>query len=100
GLFLPLPGVTSLDRAAQEARADEVFIDLLRRFTNENRNASDKKGPSYAPALFAREEEAKKAGVNSKALDAAMVRLFKGQKIWNEQYGKASRPHYRLALKY
>ena len=99
GLFLPLPGMASLDKAAQEAKADQIFLDLLARFTTENRNVSDKKGPSYAPAFFAKEEEAKRGGLTGKALEAAMRRLFKAVKIWNEQYGKPSRPHYRIARK-
>jgi hypothetical protein len=37
GLYLPVPGATSLDKAAPESRADDLFIDLLRRFTKENR---------------------------------------------------------------
>ena len=43
GLFLPLPGGTSLDKVAQEAKVDDVFLDLLPRFTRENRNTSDRK---------------------------------------------------------
>jgi RecA-family ATPase len=99
GLFLPLPGVASLDKMAQEAKADDVFLELLRRFTRENRNASDKTGTTYAPALFAREDEAKKAGLTSKQLEAAMRRLCAAGKIWNEPYGRASRQSHRLALK-
>jgi RecA-family ATPase len=99
GLFLPLPGVPSLDKLAHEARADEVFLDLLRRFTRENRNTSDRKGPTYAPAPFAKEDEARKAGLNGKQLEAAMRRLFAAGKIWNEPYGRPSRPNYRLAVK-
>jgi RecA-family ATPase len=99
GLFLPLPGVASLDKVAQQTRAEEVFIDLLRRFAAANRNVSDKSGSSYAPALFAREDEAKRAGVNSKALEAVMRRLFKLGRIWNEPYGRPSRPNYRIAIR-
>jgi hypothetical protein len=84
---------------AQEARADDVFLDLLRRFTRENRNVSDKASPAYAPALCAREEEPKRAGLNGKQLEAAMRRLFAAGKIWNEPCGKPSRPSYRLAIK-
>jgi RecA-family ATPase len=98
GLFLPVPGVTSLDKVAQEARADAVFLALLRRFTNANRNISDKHGPTYAPALFAREDEAKQAVLGSKHLEAAMRRLFKNEVITNERYGLPSRPHHRIAL--
>jgi RecA-family ATPase len=99
GLFLPVAGASSLDKLAQESRADDVFVTLLRRFTTQNRNVSDKKGTSYAPALFARENEAKQAGLNSKTLEDAMRRLFAAGKIYNEQYGRPSRPHYRIALK-
>jgi RecA-family ATPase len=99
GLFLPVPGVSSLDRAAQEQTAEYVFLDLLKRFTAANRNVNDKRGPSYAPALFAREDEARKALLNSRSFDAAMRRLFADKKIWNEPYGRPSRPHFRIALK-
>jgi len=99
GLFLPLPGASSLDKAAHEAHADDVFLDLLRRFDRENRNASDKSSKAYAPALFAREDEAKRAGLNGKHLEAAMRHLFKDGKIWNEPCGRPSRPTFRLAIK-
>jgi RecA-family ATPase len=99
GLFLPVAGVASLDKMAQEQRAEEVFLDLLARFTRENRNVGVKTGTSYAPALFAREDEAKKLGLTSKALEAAMRRLFKDEKVWNEPYGRPARPSYRVARK-
>jgi RecA-family ATPase len=65
GMFLPLQGVGSLDRAAQQAKADEIFLTLLRRFSTANRNVSDKTSANYAPAIFAQEEEAKRAGFSS-----------------------------------
>jgi RecA-family ATPase len=100
GLFLPVPGIGSLDRAAQEAKADAVFLELLDRFTAENRNVSDKTGRGYAPALFVREEEAKRVGLaNGKMFEGAMRRLFKAEKIWNAPYGRPSRPHFRIARK-
>jgi RecA-family ATPase len=99
GLFLPVQGVSSLDRIASEQNADNVFLDLLKRFTKANRSVSDRAGPGYAPAQFVREEEAKRAGVNSKSLEAAMRRLFKTEKIENEAYGRPSRPNHRIALK-
>jgi RecA-family ATPase len=99
GLFLPLPGVASLDRAAAEMRADDLFLDLLRRFTKENRTVGDKTGINYAPALCAREDEAKRLGISSKAFEDAMRRLFKAGHIWNEPQGRPSRPSFRLALK-
>ena len=64
GLFLPVPGATGtfLDRAAQAAKVVEIFLDLICRFTKENRSLSSNASRSYAPAVFAREEEAKAAG--------------------------------------
>ena len=99
GLFLPVAGMSSLDQAAREAKADEVFLDLLRTFASQNRHVSDKVSAAYAPAVFAKEEAAKKAALNSKTLAAAMRRLFAARKIWNELCGKPSRPTYRIALK-
>jgi RecA-family ATPase len=99
GLFLPVPGVSSLNKAAQDETAETLFLDLLKRFTAANRNVSDKTGPGYAPTQFAKEDEAKRAMLNSKAFEAAMRRLFKANKIWNEPYGKPSRQHFRIAVK-
>ena len=99
GLYLPLPGVASLDKAAHEARADEVFVDLLRRLTKENRFVGSTKSAIYAPSVFSKEDEAKRAGVTSKGLESAMARLFKSGKIWNDNHGQPSRPRYYIALK-
>ena len=61
GMFLPVPGMASLDRLAQQARAQQVFLGLLKRFTSENRNLSANPGRGYAPSIFAGEDEAQKA---------------------------------------
>jgi hypothetical protein len=98
GLFLPVSD-TTLDQAAKEAAAQETFLTLLRRFNTAKRNVSDKPGPTYAPALFAKEDEAKRAGLSSRNLERAMRQLFRDEKIANEEYGKPSRPHYRLTAK-
>ena len=98
GMFLPVQGILSLDKAAQLETAKEVFLMLLHQYDLANRTVSDKSGRSYAPALFAREDETKKAGLHTKILEIAMRDLFKERKIWNEPCGKPSRPTYRLAL--
>jgi hypothetical protein len=49
--------------------------------------------------LFAKEDEAIKAGLSSKNLAAAMRELFKAGKIWNEPYGRPSRTSYRIMVK-
>ena len=99
GMFLPVPGVATLDRLAQQARAQQVFIDLLQRFTRENRNVSANPGRGYAPSAFVVEAEAKAAHLNSRDLKDAMRQLFHDEKIWNQPYGRASNQHHRLAVK-
>ena len=59
GLFLPVPGATSLDQAGREETARDVFLTLLQRFTTANRDVSASVSVSYAPAVFSREDEAK-----------------------------------------
>lgn len=99
GLFLPVQD-TTLDQATREATAQDVFLTLLKRFRSQNRNVGDKPSVSYAPALFAREDEAKRAGLSSKNLERAMRQLFQRNAIWNEPWdSKPSRPRYRIAPK-
>jgi RecA-family ATPase len=98
GLYLPIAGA-SLDQAAKAAIAEDVFLALLKRYRNENRNASTNVSKTYAPALFAREDEAKAAGVGKTDLETAMRELFRAGKIWNEPFDKPSRERYRLAIK-
>jgi hypothetical protein len=95
---LPIDGAT-FTRAEQEGRADEVFLELLRRFNAENRHVSNNLGPTYAPALFAREESARKAGLSSASLTGAMRRLFEAKKIFNEPHGKRSRERFHIVIR-
>jgi hypothetical protein len=80
--------------------AHTVFLDLLRRYTEQGREVSHKVGPSYAPALFAQEAAAQKLASKDKArkgaLAAAMNRLFETKKIKVETYGRPSRPYNKI----
>ena len=98
GLYLPIDGAT-FTRAEQEGRADEVFLELLRRFNAENRHVSNNLGPTYAPALFAREESVRRAGLSSASLTGAMRRLFEAKKIFNEPHGKRSRERFHIVIR-
>jgi RecA-family ATPase len=97
GMFLPEQCALPMDKQRQMEIAKEVFLTLLDRFNMANRTVSHSSGRNYAPALFAEEDEAKKAGLGKKALEAAMRQLFSDHKIWNEPCGKPSRPSYRIA---
>jgi len=97
GLFLPEAGVSSIDKASRSAAAEEVFMDLLRRFGAEGRNVSENKNaPTYAPAKFEKEEEAKRFRFKKAELEQAMRDLFRTQRIRVEPYGKASLGRQRL----
>ena len=97
GLFLPEGGVSGLDAIAREQQAQEAFVDLLARYDREGRNVSDKpSSPTYAPASFSRENEAK--GLRKDDLANAMRSLFAAGKIRVENYGRPSRPYARLKI--
>src|SRR5262245_49983864 len=64
GLFLPEAGVSTLDKLSRESKTDGLFLDSMRRFSTQGRNVSDKpSSPTYAPAAFAKEDDAKKLGI-------------------------------------
>jgi len=100
GVYLPVSSGSSLDKAAADTKAEHVFLDLLRRYDQQGRNVGHKVGPSYAPALFAKEDVAQKLAAKGqnrrKALEAAMNRLFAAKKIKVENYGKPSRPNNKI----
>jgi RecA-family ATPase len=97
GLFLPEAGTSSLDRAVRSAKAEEVFMCLLRRYGAEGRNVSENKNaPTYAPAKFEKEDEAKKFRLKKGELEQAMRDLFRTQKIRIEPYGKTSLGRQRI----
>jgi RecA-family ATPase len=98
GLFLPVSGQTSLDKAAHEAKAKDVFLSLLDRFDKQDRAVSDKPNANnYAPTVFAAETEAKTAGIRKAALVDAMRTLFEKEKIHLTPYGPPSKGTKKLA---
>jgi hypothetical protein len=75
-------------------------MDLLRRFAGQGRNVSDKANANnYAPAVFAKEDEAKKYQLKKSDLEEAMRALFRADRIVLEPYDKPSRGYWRLAAK-
>jgi hypothetical protein len=92
GLFLPVSGVSNLEKLAAERRREELFLKLLEQFTRQGRNTCDKAFAStYAPTLFAKEDEAKQVGIRKADLEAAMRRLFSTDKIHLKPYGPPSK---------
>jgi hypothetical protein len=77
----PGPAGSSPQMAEAERAADHVFMQLLNRLTLDGRTVSDRPGPNYAPAAFAKETEAQVAKVSKKRLEDAMRRLFAAKRI-------------------
>jgi RecA-family ATPase len=98
GVYVPEPHSGSLEQLAAEQKVNELFLTLLRRFTDQNRIVSDRSGPNFAPAMFAQELEAKAAKLTSSDLAGAMRRLFASNKIRVISYGRPSRPAFKIIV--
>jgi RecA-family ATPase len=100
GVFVPTSTVHWIDRRAADNAADDLFLKLLDQFDRQGRNTSHKPSApgSYAPALFAKDPDAKTKGIRKEALAEAMNRLFKANKVHVATYGRPSRPSEKLAL--
>ena len=96
GVYVVEPGKGTFERLAAEAEIDQLFLKLLRRFTDQGRNVSDKKSPTHAPTLFAEEPDAKAAKANKKDLAEAMTRLFAANRLRVVTVGSASRTRSRI----
>ena len=100
GLFLPVAGISNLEKMAAERKAEQIFLALLDRFTRQGRNTCEKpSAPNYAPTLFAKESEARELGIRKADFEDAMRRLFAADKIRLEPYGPPSRATSRLVCK-
>jgi RecA-family ATPase len=97
GVFKLQPNPTELQQAAAFDHAETVFMSLLRRFDSEGRKVSNKPGPTFAPAMFADQAEAKSAKLKRDDFRAAMERLFSKKQIHVAWAGPASRQRSYLA---
>jgi RecA-family ATPase len=96
GAYVPITGMSALDRIALERRSDETFIALLKRFTEQGQNVSTVTGTSYAPAHFAKHPDAN--GLSKKHLADAMQRLLDRGCIRIDLSGPPSRQRSRLVI--
>jgi RecA-family ATPase len=100
GLFLPEAGMSSLDRVAKDAKADETFLRLIEQFAEDGRHVSySRTANNYAPTVFAQEATAKDLHLRKADIEAAMRRLFDAKKIHVETYGPPSKRWQRLAIR-
>ena len=97
GLWLPPSQTSKADKQTErERKADDLFLNLLRRFGEDGRNVCASKGTTFAPAVFADEPEAKRAKIGNKAFAAAMSRLFEAKRLRVVTEGPRSRQRSRI----
>lgn len=96
GMYLPVRGLWSLDKAAAEQKADEVFLKLLKRFNAQGQDVNASPSRGYAPAVLARHPDAD--GLTAKQLGKAMQRLLDAKAIIVEISGSPSRQRKRLVV--
>jgi RecA-family ATPase len=65
--------------ASAEAKAERIFLELLRTITDQGRTVNPTSGTNYAPKQFA--EHPENQGITKRAFKAAMERLFLSRKI-------------------
>ena len=94
GLFLPVAGVSSLDKLAGEAKVDDLFLTLLRKLASQNQDLSPSPSKTYAPSVFAKQPEA--AGFNSEEFARAQQRLVDEGKVKIVTIGPPSKERKRL----
>lgn len=79
GVFVADAPETGLDRMAASAKAERVFLKLLRLFTDQGREVNDKGAKTYAPKVFFEHPESE--GVSQRAFKGAMENLLVAGKI-------------------
>ena len=89
GVFVADAPVTGLDRMAASAKAERVFLALLRMFAEQGRTVNHAGGSTYAPKVFA--EHPKSEGMTKRALSVAMDALLMTGKIRIAQSGPPSK---------
>jgi RecA-family ATPase len=97
GVYRPIAALGSLERKAVDQNADRTFLALLDRFNDQGRKVSNNEmSKNSAGKLFAKEADAKKAGLKKIDFDRALIRLFEAKKIRVDATGPPTRRDERL----
>jgi RecA-family ATPase len=97
GLYLPVAIPSAPEQAAARAAADALFLQLLERYERKGDNVSPKRtSNNFAPSVFAKTPEAKKAHFGRQQFEDALDRMIAADRVVIETYGPASRRASRL----
>jgi RecA-family ATPase len=86
GVFVADEPETGLNRMAATAKAERVFLRLLRLHAQQTRYVSHNNGPTFAPAIFAKSPDSE--GVTKAGFRTAMEALFAAGKIVVATHGR------------
>ncbi|MCA3488298.1 MAG: ATPase, partial [Rhodobacter sp.] len=89
GVFAAQEPATELDRVAGNAKAERVFIKLLRLLAEQGRRVNTGGGQTYAPTVFENHPEAE--GVSKRAFRSAMECLLRNGAITIAEDGPPSK---------
>lgn len=89
GAFTPEAQEAGLDRMAKNAKAERVFLKLLRAFTEQGRKVNSGGGQTYAPGVFASHPDAE--GVSKRGFRLAMEAMLADGRICVIEHGPPSR---------
>jgi hypothetical protein len=84
------------DTLGAAAKAERVFLHLLRVFERQGRHVSASPSNTFAPVLFAKHDQ--REGVSKQRFERAMNSLFDQGKIKIETHGPASRERRHIAI--
>ncbi len=91
-----MPSMSSLDQAARDAKADDVFLKVLRHLSQQGQDLGPNRTASnYAPSVIAKHPNAN--GIRKDELEAAQQRLLDADKIHIVNVGPGSRRRKYLA---
>lgn len=89
--------MSSLDQAARDAKADDVFFKVLRHLSQQGQDLGPNRTASnYAPSVIAKHPDAK--GVRKDELEAAQQRLLDANRIHIDNVGPDSKRRKYLAI--
>jgi len=95
GVFVQISAPSSMERAAAERAAEDLFLQLFDRTAAQGQTLNHHPtSPTYAPRRLAEHSQAN--GTGTSAFTAAMQRLLDAGTIRVENYGRPSRPYSRL----
>ena len=96
GVFVAEQAATGLDVMAAGAKAQRVFMKMLRLFASQRRQVNHAGGTTYAPKLFADHPDSE--GMTKRALKSAMEALLAAEKVVIETEGPPSKRRSFLAI--